>query len=97
MNESLWQLGIFLVVRDQNNPDPLKKSLGPLRARIVCLGIKNDIVEKVWLDEDERKILEAFWSYLDGLPEPPVLTGYNIDYFDVPFLRFRTLVHKIQP
>lgn len=64
--------------------------------RIICIGLKSEDFEQVWLDEDEKKLLQEFWSYLDSHYVPPFLVGYNIREFDLPFIRTRALVHNVK-
>lgn len=63
--------------------------------RVLCVCVHNaDTGEvKSFVDEDESKILDEFFSYLSSL-ENPVLFGYNSDAFDLPFIVRRAVVYK---
>jgi DNA polymerase III epsilon subunit-like protein len=69
--------------------------LSPLTDRIICIGLKSDELQEAWIAEDEKGLLHRFWDYIDSQHVPPTLVGYNINDFDIPFLRFRTLVHGV--
>ena len=75
--------------------------LDPTTDRITAIGIKgknkDQEVEHVYADPDERKLLEEFWSFMDQQAVPPTLVTYNGVGFDLPFLRLRSLAHNLKP
>lgn len=63
--------------------------------RIICICTHN--IEtgelKSFVGDDEKKILDEFFTYLSSL-EDPILFGYNSESFDLPFIVRRAVVYK---
>ncbi len=49
------------------------------------------------IPEFEAKMLEAFAKVLDRNANSYILVGFNSDNFDIPFLRYRLMYHRINP
>lgn len=69
--------------------------LDNLMERIICICVHDiDINEiKSFYGEDESKILEDFFTYLNN-KQNPHLIFYNGDSFDIPFIVRRAVVYK---
>ncbi len=52
-------------------------------------------LETGFLDGDEKKILKGFVDLITSL-DPDILTGYNIDGYDLPLIQERARVHNVQ-
>lgn len=65
-------------------------------ARIYCIGVRINNEEYLFLHEDEKYLLEQFWSFLGRFYPHVVLIGYNNFDFDNNYLLCRTLYHNIQ-
>jgi len=74
-----------------------KCSLSSLRGRIVCVSARmvgsGETVS--FVGEDEGVILEGFWGFLRE-HSVDCLVGYNVAGFDLPFVRARTLLHRVR-
>jgi predicted PolB exonuclease-like 3'-5' exonuclease len=79
-----------------------KKLLNPIDSHILAIGIKKGGVESqiLYSGEDERSILQGFWSTLAMSKGTPFrMVGFNIKEFDLPFLVTRSFLKgvKIHP
>lgn len=78
-----------------------KKLLNPIDSHIVAIGIKKNGVEsQILYSEDERAVLQGFWSTLSMAKGTPFrMVGFNIKDFDLPFLVTRSFLKgvKIHP
>ncbi|MBI4149548.1 ribonuclease H-like domain-containing protein [Candidatus Woesearchaeota archaeon] len=70
------------------------RSLNPLYAKIVVLGIKPFGGQPRLLTGDEKTILTEFWQLLSGMNT--VLVTYNGYKFDVPFIKIRSVVNGVR-
>ena len=55
--------------------------------RVYCLGtyVAKDPEMQVFMFTDEKQLLKAFIDYFQASP-PDILTGWNIKFFDIPYL-----------
>lgn len=53
-----------------------------------------NILEKKYFDGEEDEIIRAFIDYIRS-KDPDIITGYNIDGYDLPLLKKRASVHGI--
>lgn len=81
-----------------------KAALYPEFARIVCITLgyaKGDkLVLKTYNNEDEAELLKEFTEDLykfSNRNKNTRLAGHYINYFDIPFIMKRSMVHQIEP
>jgi len=69
--------------------------LDELFNRIICICTYDIETKetKTFIGEDEGKILDDFFNYINLLKWPS-LVGYNIDSFDIPFIIRRAVINK---
>lgn len=73
----------------------------------ICYAFDNSEVFSVDAREDEKKMLEDFYSHVfdvasvdhkSGLAEMPLtIVGHNVAGFDLPFLKHRSLINRVKP
>ena len=68
--------------------------LNPIQNIVTAIGIKTDKVEYVIMEQDEAKMLERFWSFLNKF-DSFRLIGFNNYQFDHYFLNIRSFKHKV--
>src|SRR3989338_4022080 len=74
-----------------------KKLLNPIDSRIVAIGIRSSSVNKIIMDDDEKKMLKDFWwEWRKNISPMLQVVGFNILHFDIPFLVTRSFVHNVQ-
>ena len=56
----------------------------------------DDAPIKAFVSEDELEVLYAFSWFLLQQEEPPLVGGFNIRAFDVPFVTMRCAVHQVE-
>ena len=87
---------------ESNHPGGLDPRVSP----VSCVAVTSDNTT-FYIDGNERSLLPALKAYLEtvdnGVPTPytfdhnlPVIVGWNILYFDAPFLAFRFSKNHIQ-
>jgi hypothetical protein len=80
------------------NPQDPNGALDARTGRIVCIGLLIDnavgLNPLVICDQDEKKILERFWT---TITENDVLVGHNILAFDLMFIRQRSWILGVKP
>lgn len=72
--------------------------LNPIESRIVALGIRHKGQNKIFMDQDEKRMLEEFWAEWSNIKRGDsgiVVAGFNINYFDLPFLTARSLINGV--
>lgn len=69
--------------------------LNPLENRITAIGIKTDKQEIVIMEEDERRMLERFWTFLSRFDKFRLI-GFNNFNFDQYFLNIRCFKHNVK-
>ena len=69
-------------------------SVDPTFNKIVCASFLLHDGTMDTIVDDEVAILKRFWELADHYPS---VVGFNIFHFDLPTIRFRSLVHKVQP
>ncbi len=71
-------------------------------SRIVCIGLLvfSDAMEYhgaiSWYGNDEQELLRRFWARLGEL-RPSLFITYNGLGFDLPFLKKRSIIHRVKP
>jgi uncharacterized protein YprB with RNaseH-like and TPR domain len=74
------------------------KLLNPIDSKIVAIGIRHNSKDVIYLDDDdEKKILDSFWTAWRELKKYNVhvqAVGFNVKNFDLPFLTARSFIHK---
>jgi len=76
-----------------------KELLNPIDSKIVAIGIRSDGTNKIFIGEDEKRLLEDFWKEWGMLSRKnPMMkaVGFNILSFDIPFLTARSFIHNIR-
>jgi len=68
--------------------------LDPFTDRITCICAKCGVDQECFMDQDEAKMLREFWGWLSAIPDP-VIVGFNIYTFDIPFIHKRCLKHDV--
>ncbi|MFH0970637.1 MAG: ribonuclease H-like domain-containing protein [Candidatus Diapherotrites archaeon] len=80
-----------------------KKLLNPIDSHIVAIGLQKNVERpQILYGEDEKGLLEAFWTALANEKagnNAYRLVGFNVKDFDLPFLVTRSFIRgvKIQP
>ena len=75
------------------------KLLNPIDSKIIAIGVRHNNTDKIFLDEDEKKILQEFWSEWKSIKKDnpyASAVGFNITNFDMPVLTARSLINNIQ-
>lgn len=67
--------------------------LEPFSYRVVAIGFKDGAEEIIFSGDNEVELLQKFWEEQKKYQR---LVGWNIDNFDIPFLRIRSLKHNIK-
>ena len=76
-----------------------KASLNWCHGKIRAIGVTmlgDDAPIEAFVSEDELEVLDAFSSFLLRQEEPPLIGGFNIRAFDVPFVTMRCAVHQVE-
>lgn len=75
-----------------------KAALSPITGRVLCIGIMEGDRFTV-IEGDEYDILSTFWDGWRTCPpigtEPPLMIGFAITQFDLPFVIKRSWAHNI--
>jgi predicted PolB exonuclease-like 3'-5' exonuclease len=72
------------------------RSFDPKYSKIICIVVKfMDGEGKVFSNEDEKTLLEDFWSYLRENFRNATLVTHNGYKFDVPFLVVRSCLNNV--
>lgn len=67
--------------------------LEPFKDRIVGIGIKTEVLEEIKVGDNEKELLEWFWGIQGRLDN---IIGWNIDRFDLWFIRIRSIKHNVK-
>lgn len=74
-------------------------SLDPFSAKIVAIGvitkIEKERVRQCFFDTDEKRLLEAFWTFISENRIPCKTVTYNGLGFDLPMLYFRSMINEV--
>ena len=73
-----------------------KASIYPEFAKVVCISYLVDNQMKSLIGQDEEMLLMQFNEVL-AFHQDAVLGGFNINEFDIPFLRKRMMINGIKP
>ncbi|MEM5828000.1 MAG: ribonuclease H-like domain-containing protein [Candidatus Aenigmatarchaeota archaeon] len=60
--------------------------------RIIGYGLWKNNEILVRIDKDEKKLIQELWNEIEN----KIVVGYNIENFDIFFLRIRSLKHSIR-
>jgi 3'-5' exonuclease len=71
--------------------------LSATTGRIVCIGLASDKFEHTFCGADEAELIHLAYEFLSTLGEPVTFVGHNLQSFDLPFLRQRSIVHRRKP
>lgn len=69
--------------------DPFEK-----KARVTCIGVCENGNLRVFYHKQEKKLLQQFIDYVEQ-NKIALWTGYNINEFDIPYIIYRCLKHKM--
>ena len=75
------------------------KLINPIDSRIIAIGIRYKGENKIFLGENEKDILEKFWSEWKSIKDSSgsaVVVGFNINSFDLPFITTRSLINNVK-
>jgi DNA polymerase elongation subunit (family B) len=73
-----------------------KKLINPIDSKIVAIGLRTDGQDYIMQSDDEKQMLEEFWRLWKEKKKPGnKIIGFNIKYFDIPFLVTRSLIHGV--
>lgn len=84
---------------DRLNEEEKIKLLNPIDSRIVALGIRYNNEDIIFIDDDEKKILENFWSEWRRIKQENqnnIVVGFNIIKFDIPFIVTRSFINNVE-
>ena len=73
-----------------------KASIYPEFAKVICISYLVDNQVKSLMGQDEETLLMQFNEVL-AFHQDAVLGGFNINEFDIPFLRKRMMINDILP
>lgn len=73
------------------------RTMHPVFSKVITIGLKEfDQDPEVLYSDDEKQLLDDFWSKLAAI-EPDKVITFNGYGFDIPFLDVRSLMNNIQP
>ena len=74
-----------------------KKLLNPIDSKIVAIGIRYGNQDIIIQNENEKQILEDFWTKWRTIKKGRALNivGFNIKDFDIPFIVTRSFIHNV--
>lgn len=75
------------------------KLLNPIDSRIVAIGIRHQNQDKIFMDQDEKKMLQQFWAEWKKIKQETPhahIIGFNILNFDIPFIVSRSFIHNVE-
>ncbi len=72
-----------------------RRSFDPNYSRIIVIAVKENEETKVFDNENEKLLLEEFWSYLKTKKDFILIThnGYK---FDIPFLILKSCINEVK-
>jgi len=74
------------------------KLLNPIDSKIIAIGIRYNAKDSIFLDEDEKKVLEEFWAEWKAIKRDipfASVVGFNINNFDLPIITARSLINNV--
>jgi 3'-5' exonuclease len=71
--------------------------LSATTGRICCIGLASATFEHTFCGPDEAEIIHLAYEFLSTLGEPVTYVGHNLQGFDLPFLRMRSIIHRRKP
>ncbi|MAG47049.1 hypothetical protein CL617_00450 [archaeon] len=72
------------------------RTFDPNYSKIVCICLKfSDEECKVFFNEDEKVLLQEFWSFVNENKSDTVFVTHNGYSFDVPIINLRTIVNGL--
>ncbi|MBI2105681.1 ribonuclease H-like domain-containing protein [Candidatus Woesearchaeota archaeon] len=75
------------------------KLLNPIDSRIVAIGVRYRNETKIFMDNNEVKILNDFWNEFKSAKQENKncqIVGFNINHFDMPFLVSRSFINNVE-
>src|SRR3989338_6659338 len=82
---------------EQLDEEERKKLLNPIDCKVVAIGLRHNEQNIIFLDEDEKKVLEQFWKLFEQKRLGGTqIVGFNIALFDIPFLVVRSFINNVQ-
>lgn len=88
---------IYLEKYEELSEEQRIKLLNPIDSKIIALGIRYNGQNRVFLGEDEKKLLEDFWNEWKSIKKNDSIkvVGFNINNFDLPFITTRSLICNV--
>lgn len=80
------------LVDDKNSKRQTHHGGRVLTISVVVRKVDGEIVKEALVDDDEEKILEGFLEAVSRY-DPDVITGYNIDGYDLPYVNDRLALY----
>ena len=81
------------------NEEERLKLINPIDSRIVAIGIRYKNDNRLFIDGDEKKILESFWREWKKIKienQNNAAVGFNVLNFDIPFIVTRSFIHNVE-
>ncbi len=81
------------------NEEERLKLINPIDSRIVAIGIRYKNDNRLFIDGDEKKILESFWGEWKKIKienQNNAAVGFNVLNFDIPFIVTRSFIHNVE-
>ena len=75
------------------------KLINPIDSKIIALGIRYKSKNEIFIDADEKKILENFWNEWKSIKQENqnnMAVGFNIIKFDIPFIVARSFINNVE-
>jgi len=73
-----------------------KKLLNPIDSKIIAIGVRSNSGNKIFIGDDEKKILEDFWGEWRRMKQDSVAIGFNVLNFDIPFIVSRSFINNVE-
>ncbi|MEK6856782.1 MAG: ribonuclease H-like domain-containing protein, partial [Nanoarchaeota archaeon] len=75
------------------------KLINPIDSRIVAIGIKYKGNNLIFIDSDEKNVIECFWNEWKRIKQENqnnFAVGFNIINFDIPFIVTRSFINNVE-
>ena len=75
-----------------------RKLMNPVDSRIVAIGVRNAGSSRIFMEQDEKRMLESFWGEWRSIAKSSpgaYIVGFNISRFDLPFITARSFIHGV--
>ncbi len=91
------EYGQRMVIDEETGEEKDIGALSPITGRIIALGWRSGGQEQIFMDQDEKKIIEQFWRSIEKVGGNFIrLVGFSIKKFDIHFLLVRSLRHNVK-